>query len=120
MSMFEPCPSSPNCVCSTASPDDSTHYLAPLSYSVEDAEVIHAVSEAITSAGGTVTATTSTGVDATFRTKILRFTDDVLFRLDEDEKLLHFRSASRVGYSDLGTNRKRMNTLLPAIRDAIS
>jgi len=41
-----------------------------------------------------------------------RFIDDVEFLIDEDEELVHFRSASRVGRSDLGVNRKRMSKIV--------
>jgi len=44
---------------------------------------------------------------AVFTTPLLRFKDDVEIYLDGNKKELHFRSASRVGYSDLGVNRKR-------------
>jgi uncharacterized protein (DUF1499 family) len=47
----------------------------------------------------------------TFRTPILRFIDDVEFELDEKKLLIHFKSASRIGYSDLGANRKRMDMI---------
>ncbi len=43
-----------------------------------------------------------------FTSLIFRFTDDVEFWVDESAGLLHYRSASRVGYSDLGANRRRM------------
>lgn len=43
-----------------------------------------------------------------FTTLLLRFVDDVEFLFDETTKTIHFRSASRTGYSDLGVNRKRM------------
>lgn len=43
-----------------------------------------------------------------FTTLLLRFVDDVEFLFDETTKTVHFRSASRTGYSDLGVNRKRM------------
>jgi uncharacterized protein (DUF1499 family) len=46
-----------------------------------------------------------------FTTLVLRFVDDVEFSIDGDAKRVHFRSASRVGHSDLGTNRRRMKTL---------
>jgi uncharacterized protein (DUF1499 family) len=39
---------------------------------------------------------------------LLRFVDDVEFLLDDQAKIIHFRSASRTGYGDLGVNRKRM------------
>jgi uncharacterized protein (DUF1499 family) len=52
-----------------------------------------------------------TYIQAEFRSAILRFVDDVEFLFDERTKRLHFRSASRLGYSDLGVNRKRMEEL---------
>ena len=43
-----------------------------------------------------------------FRSALFRFVDDVEFWVDVENEQIHFRSASRVGYSDLGANRKRM------------
>ena len=43
-----------------------------------------------------------------FTTRLLRFTDDVVFVIEETQRQVHFISASRVGYSDLGANRTRM------------
>ena len=48
---------------------------------------------------------------AEFRSRILGFVDDVEFLVDETNSVIQFRSASRVGYSDLGVNRRRMNEL---------
>jgi len=47
-----------------------------------------------------------------FTTLVFRFVDDVQLLLDRDQGVIHFRSASRVGHSDLGTNRRRMTTLV--------
>lgn len=47
-------------------------------------------------------------VHAESTTLLLRFTDDFELYIDSRDKLLHFRSASRVGHSDFGTNRKRV------------
>ena len=44
----------------------------------------------------------------TFQSRIFRFTDDVEFLINSDEGVVHFRSASRSGHSDMGVNRKRM------------
>lgn len=44
-------------------------------------------------------------------TKVLKFKDDVEFYFDPDERVIHFRSASRVGYSDFGVNKKRMQEI---------
>jgi uncharacterized protein (DUF1499 family) len=46
-----------------------------------------------------------------FTTGKMKYHDDVEFYFDEGEKLIHFRSSSRVGYSDLGLNRERYNKL---------
>ncbi len=49
---------------------------------------------------------------AVFTSKLMRFKDDLEIFLDESTKQMHFRSASRVGYSDLGVNRKRYETFI--------
>jgi len=46
-----------------------------------------------------------------FRSNVFRFVDDVEFLFDREKKLIHVRSASRVGYSDLGVNRKRVEKI---------
>ena len=48
---------------------------------------------------------------AVFTTGGMKFKDDVEFYFDEDTNLIHYRSASRVGYSDMGLNKKRFNEI---------
>lgn len=48
---------------------------------------------------------------AEFTTPFWRFVDDAEFLWDEQERVVHFRSASRVGRSDLGANRRRMQRI---------
>ena len=50
-------------------------------------------------------------VHAEFRSRIFRFVDDVEFFFDEADSVVHFRSAARTGYSDMGVNRKRMEEI---------
>lgn len=50
-------------------------------------------------------------IHAEFTTLLFRFVDDVEFAIDASARRVDFRSASRVGYSDLGTNRRRMEAL---------
>jgi uncharacterized protein (DUF1499 family) len=45
------------------------------------------------------------------RSLIFRFVDDVEIRFDDTAKLIHFRSASRLGRRDFGVNRQRMETV---------
>ena len=45
-----------------------------------------------------------------FTSKIFRFVDDVEFYFNEPG-VIHFRSASRIGYSDMGVNRDRIEEI---------
>ena len=59
------------------------------------------------------TITTDTGdfVQAVVKTPLMRFRDDVQLRFDKDQGVIHVRSSSRLGISDMGTNRRRVETL---------
>lgn len=48
---------------------------------------------------------------AVYRTPILGFEDDLEARLDTERQVIHLRSASRVGYSDRGVNKKRVDNI---------
>ncbi|MEE9422172.1 MAG: DUF1499 domain-containing protein, partial [Gammaproteobacteria bacterium] len=45
---------------------------------------------------------------------IFRFVDDVEFLISPDENIIHVRSASRIGRSDWGVNRKRIERIRKA------
>jgi len=51
----------------------------------------------------------------------LMFKDDLQIAVEPDgnESVLHIRSASRVGQSDLGVNARRVNRLLRAVRERL-
>lgn len=48
---------------------------------------------------------------AEYRSKLMGYVDDVEFLLAPSEGVIHLRSASRLGYSDMGANRKRIESL---------
>ncbi len=108
--MLAPCPSSPNCV-STRS-EDPRHAIAPLRFSGPAAEARVRLLGAL---GGMKRCRMVTVEDryihAEFTSALFRFVDDVEFQIDAESGLIHFRSASRVGRSDLGVNRKRMESI---------
>ncbi len=105
--LIENCPSSPNCVSSLTK--STSHYLPPWELKIS-------VKEAKKKVEGIVlqlprTELVESGKDYlhfTFTSSLLRFTDDVWFYFDEKAKKIHYRSSSRIGYSDFGVNRKRM------------
>lgn len=108
------CPSSPNCICSEY-PDDTAHYAAPIALVGEPGEQLAVVKAAIEAQGGEVVVVRSDYLAATFTSGFFGFVDDLEVRLDESARLLHLRSASRVGHSDLGANRKRVAALKAAL-----
>jgi uncharacterized protein (DUF1499 family) len=59
------------------------------------------------------TITTDTGdfLQAVVKTPLMRFRDDVQLRFVEDTGVIQVRSSSRLGISDMGTNRKRVEML---------
>jgi len=46
-----------------------------------------------------------------FQTRWLKFVDDAEFFADESAKVIHVRSASRIGRGDLGVNRARIEAI---------
>jgi len=103
------CPTTPNCVSSQAA--DEGHFIASLSYSGEKKEAFLRLKKIIESEERILIVTEGENyLHVEFTTMIMRFVDDVEFYFP-DEPLIHVRSASRVGYSDLGVNRKRVEHL---------
>lgn len=95
--------SAPNCVSSEVDVQPEMK-VAPLNGSLS------AIKNAITATGGTITSQTDSYVSATYMSKLFKFVDDVEIRHDKDN-VWHVRSASRVGYSDRGVNRKRVEAI---------
>ena len=107
------CPDSPNCVCSQET--KSSHQVAGLAYEGEGTAAFSRLANLLKSWPRTKIVTQADNyMHVEFTTQILRFVDDVEFLLAEDEKIIHVRSASRVGHSDLGTNRKRVEAIRAA------
>lgn len=109
---FKPCPKTPNCVSTMAPKEDKKHFITPISYNSSQEEAVEKMIQIINSLKGTtITVKDINYIHAIFSTKLLRFKDDVEFYFDDSSKLIHFKSASRIGSSDLGTNRKRMEKI---------
>lgn len=105
-----PCPSSPNCVCSEDPTEGAA--IAPLAFTGDpDAALASLVEHLGAQPRVELVASEADFVHAVFRSALFRFRDDVEFRLDRGARLIHVRSASRVGHSDLGANRRRVEAL---------
>ena len=94
---------------------DEAHKVLPLEYAGE----ARAAREALVAVLGslarvTVVTKTENYIHAEARSALFRFVDDVEFLFDDATNTIHVRSASRLGYSDLGVNRKRVETIRAA------
>jgi uncharacterized protein (DUF1499 family) len=108
------CPSSPNCVSSDAA--DAAHGVAPFDLAVPAAAAWSAVREAVAELPRTRIVTDADGyLHAECRSALLGFVDDLELQLRASERRIAVRSASRVGRSDLGVNRRRVETLRAAL-----
>ncbi|MCG8352124.1 MAG: DUF1499 domain-containing protein [Chloroflexales bacterium] len=108
-----PCPDSPNCVSTQSSTEQHGMDALPYTTSQETAAVI--LLDIINSMPRTELITSETDyIHATFRSQVFGFVDDVEFYIDPQANLVHFRSASRLGRSDLGVNRARMDEISQA------
>jgi uncharacterized protein (DUF1499 family) len=104
------CPQSPNCVSSQSS--DADHFIDPIPFHGSLREAKARIMQVLTSLPRTrIVEEEPTYLRAESTSLIFRFTDDLDFTFDETQKVIHVRSASRVGNSDFGANRKRVETI---------
>jgi uncharacterized protein (DUF1499 family) len=108
-----PCRPSPNCVSSQANrASDPTHFIEPLKFSGAPDAVWSALIEILKRAErASIVSTQSSYLHAEFTSRWLGFVDDVEFLLDAKARLIHVRSASRLGYRDFGVNRERIEMI---------
>lgn len=107
----------PNSVSSQADlypghPQRASASIAPFGYAGDGRAALRKLASVLDATAACVTVTREADyLYAQCRTPLLKFTDDVEFYLDERAAVIHVRSASRLGYGDLGANRKRLEAL---------
>jgi len=112
-----PCPASPNCVSSLSPESDTTHHVQPLTMHNSVEATMLGLKAIVSEMPRTqILDEASDYLRVQFTTQVLRFRDDVEFHIMHDKNLVHIRSASRVGYSDFGANRKRVGRIHDAWR----
>lgn len=106
------CPPSPNCV-STVSLDEA-HWIASLPFGVSPNEAFDCLLQILRHMKRTTIMVAEEGfIHAEVRT-LLGFVDDVTFQVDSGNRTILMRSASRIGYWDLGVNRRRLEAIRAA------
>ncbi|MFK5984343.1 MAG: DUF1499 domain-containing protein [Pseudomonadota bacterium] len=102
------CPDKPNCI-NTEYPEQSSHYIPALDYQQDkQPQALAMAKKIIVNMGGEIIAEEENYLASTFTSSLFRFVDDFEIRQDIDSNKLHIRSASRMGYSDFGVNKRRV------------
>lgn len=113
---FDPCPTSPNCVVSQNGDDE--HEIAPIDYQGDRQSAKETLLKVLSVVPRTeVVEETEDYIHTESTSRIFKFVDDAEFYFPEDENIIHVRSASRVGESDLGVNRRRIEQIRLAMED---
>ena len=108
--MTTPCPSTPNCVSSIDK--DPQHFIAPLRYEGPAADAWQRLLEVLSTLKRTRVVTSKGDyIHAESVSAVMRFVDDLEFFIGTNENVIHVKSASRTGYSDLGVNRRRVEKI---------
>lgn len=115
---LRPCPATPNCVSSQA--QDDAARVPPLRYTGSADQAWRNLREVVVARGGRIVTQQENYLHATFVTPLLRFVDDVEFLLDTPAGVIQVRSASRVGRSDFGVNRKRVEAIRAGLNNAMA
>lgn len=111
-----PCAETPNCVSSQAL--DAVHQIEPLAYSGEQAAVRETLIQVLGAVPRTrIVAQEKDYIRAESESRLLGFIDDLEFYFSPDSTTIEVRSSSRLGESDLGVNRRRLEQIRLALLD---
>jgi uncharacterized protein (DUF1499 family) len=114
---LSPCPYSPNCVSSQSK--DEKHFIEPFRYEGTKQQTMDRIISVLQGAKRCRIVTIRDNyIHAEFTSAFFRFVDDVEFYIESEAKIVHIRSASRIGNSDFGVNRKRLEKLRSLFNDS--
>lgn len=117
---LQACPETSNCVSSQAHPYDADHYLPPVPFDGDPDRVAAAVDDVVLKRPRTERVERAGRyLRYASQTYLMGFTDDMEFWIDDARGEVHFRSASRKGRDDLGTNRTRMRSIVDELEDRL-
>jgi uncharacterized protein (DUF1499 family) len=107
---FLDCPDTPNCVSSLAK--NPKYRIEPFKLKQDPKTSWDIVQKMVGSLPRTkIVSADNNNIRAECRSMIFRFVDDLTLNLTPSNGIIHIRSASRIGYSDLGVNRRRLENL---------
>lgn len=102
----------PNCVSSQVDSADAGHAIAPIAFALAPAQAMENLRRVVAQMRGSTIVSGDHGyLYAEFRSRLMGFVDDVEFCVCEKERVIHVRSASRLGRRDYGVNRRRVEAI---------
>jgi len=113
---LKPCPNTPNCVSSAIG---SNNLVEPFKLQQAGSFDIEKLVSAIEQLDKRITIShQGNSIHAEISSRFFGFVDDLDLIVNEEEKLIHVRSASRLGYYDFCVNRKRVDKLREILKKA--
>ncbi len=110
-----PCPPTPNCI---SSRPDATDPLPPISYNDTPEQAMQRLVAAVQAEPrSTILTQTENYLHVQFRSLVFGFGDDAEFLFTKNANRIQFRSAARMGHSDLGVNRARMERITQRMQE---
>ena len=108
-----PCPDKPNCISSQST--DQTHSVSPFTYTSPQKDAFADLKRILSDMkNASLVEESPIYIRSEFTTTLFRFVDDVEFFFDDAKKIIHIRSSSRLGYTDFGVNRERVEKIREA------
>ena len=108
--MIKPCSKAPNCVSSVDT--GKRHFIHPLRYEGSAKDEQYRLLNILNELNRVRVVTFEKNfIQAEFISSVFGFVDDVKFFFDDSKKIIHVRSASRLGFSDFGANRRRIEKI---------
>lgn len=110
------CPASPNCVVSQGA--DADHAVEPIAYTTDRETALKNLVDIVGVVPRTeIVEQRDDYILARSESRLMGFVDDTEFYLPKGEKVIHARAAARLGESDLGVNRRRIEQVRLAFQD---
>lgn len=110
------CPATPNCVCTQGG--NPEQQMPPIAFTGDPSAAVVRLQAVLHALPRTKIVTVKDNyLHAECTSAIFQFVDDVEFLIDPEQRVIHFRSASRAGRSDMGVNRERMEAIRKAFTE---
>jgi uncharacterized protein (DUF1499 family) len=115
---IDSCPETPNCVSSLSDPTDDEHFINALASPdgiTTNALLARIAKQIDKDPDAELIVNTPTYLYAEYTSDLMQFIDDVEFLSDTDLGIVEVRSASRIGRSDFGVNRSRIDMIRQSV-----